>query len=308
MSDMPSHHGVEVIAEGEYPNETMRLLFERGSCREFSDRKIPKDVLDAVLEAGTHAASAGNLQPYSIIKVQDPEKKRRLRELGYQSFIEEAPVDLVFCIDWRRNKRWAEMEVAPFTANSSFQHFWVSFQDTIICAQSICTAAEAMGLGSVYVGTVLEFFPELREMLDLPDYVFPVVLLCMGYPAKKVPSRKKLGIEVVVHDEEYRDLDDDVLLAAFNEKYSGPGSRRVEITEERLETMAQVCREVHGEEFAERCLARVRENGFISSVQRYFGLHYRANHMVSGNVGYLKMMEDWGFGWFKEYVPHKKEG
>jgi hypothetical protein len=61
--------------------------------------------------------------------------------------------------------------------------------------------------------------------------VFPVVLLCLGYPEKKVPVRKKLGVEVVVHEERYRELGDCELLEAFNEKYGGPDSRRVEITE-----------------------------------------------------------------------------
>ena len=304
-SDIPSHHGVEVHPEGEHQNETMRLLLERGSCRSFSDRKIPSDVLMAVLEAGTHAPTGGNLQPYSIMKIEDEGTRQRLAELCGQGFIGEAPVNLIFCIDLHRLERWARLEVAPFTATSSFRHFWVSFQDTIICAQNICTAADSMGVGSVYIGSVLEIFMELRDMLRLPKGVFPVVLLCLGYPKAEVLPRKKLGVDVVVHDELYHELDDQVLLDAFNNKYTGPDSRRVEITDDRLSTIESVCREVHGEEFAKICIERVKKNGYISPVQRYFCLHYRADVMPKGNEDYMRLMEEFGFYWFKEYHPAK---
>jgi nitroreductase len=291
------------MSEGEYPNETMRLLFERASCRDYSDRRVPPEVLRALLEAGTHAPTGGNLQPYSIIKIEDEANRRWFVELGAQRFIGEAPVLLLFCIDWRRLRRWAELEVAPFTATSSFRHFWISFQDTIMSAQNICTAADSMGLGSCYIGTVLEMFPELKEKFNLPDGVFPVVLLCLGYPETKAMPRKKLGADVVVHNEGYQELEDQALMDAFKEKYSGPDSRSVKITEDRLRTISDVCREVHGEEFAERCVRRVEENGEFSAVQRYFGLHYRANLMPEGNLDYLGLMEEFGFGWFKEYQP-----
>ncbi|UCH57462.1 MAG: nitroreductase family protein [Candidatus Bathyarchaeota archaeon] len=303
-SDVPDHHGAFAEAGGEYPNETIRLLFERGSCRDYSDRKVSEEVLRTVLEAGTHAPTGGNLQPYSIIKIGDEGSRRWFVEIGLQKFIGEAPVLLLFCIDFRRLRRWAELEVAPFTATSAFRHFWISFQDTIMSAQNICTAADAMGLGSCYIGTVQEIVPEIREKFNLPEGVYPVVLLCMGYPKTRILPRKKLGVDVVVHDELYQELDDRALLEAYSEKYSGPrDSRRLEITEKRLETIRQVCTKVHGEGFAERCVERVQENGFFSSVQRYFGLHYRADLMPEGNLEFLKLMEESGFNWFKEFKP-----
>ena len=73
-----SHHGVDDSAGRRYPNETMRLLLERGSCRYFENRKIPPDVLDLILKAGVHAPTGGNLQPYSIIKIEDEQTKRKL--------------------------------------------------------------------------------------------------------------------------------------------------------------------------------------------------------------------------------------
>jgi len=295
-----SHHGIDESAGAGYPNETMKLLLERGSCRYFEKKKIPPELLDLVLEAGIHAPSGGNLQPFSIIKIEDEKSKKILTEwCGDQQFMTNAPVNLIFCIDWYRIKRWAELETAPFTATSSFRHFWISFQDTIIAAQNICTAADAMGLGSVYVGTVLECFREIRQLLELPDGVFPVVLLSLGYPRIKPPIKKKLRLNMIVHSEKYRIPRDTELQAAFEEKY--PGWKR-DITPERIETIKSVCRTVHGDAFAEKCIAKIMEQGYINVVQNYFGLHYRADELPQRNDDFLKIMEEFGFKWFREYI------
>lgn len=299
---MPSHHGVKEAIKRKYPNETLKVLIERASLRNFSDKKISARVLQYILEAGIHAATGGNLQPYSIIKIENPAVKKKLAKLCYQGFIAKAPVNLMFCIDWHRLERWAKLETAPFTATKAFRHFWISFQDTMICAQNICTAADSLGLGSVYIGTVMEFFPKLKRMFKLPKGVFPVVLLCLGYPQKSPLPRKKLGVDVIVHNEKYRDLSDKQILKAFNDKYPG---LKIEINKDRLRMMERVCRDVAGDIFAKQCIARIKKQGYISPVQRYFGLHYVANLMPKGNERFLKTMERFGFNWFKKYLPLK---
>jgi FMN reductase [NAD(P)H] len=268
---------------------------ERASCRNFTDDKIPPDVLRQVLEAGIQAPTGGNLQPYSIIKIEDQAAKDKLAKMCEdQPFIARAPVDLLFCIDLHRLERWAALEAAPFTARKSFRHFWIAFQDTVMCAQNICTAADALGLGSVYVGSVLECFRELREMFSLPCGVFPVVLLCLGYPTKAPRPSRRLGVDVVVHDEAYREMNDAELVEAFRAKYPG---LRVQPTVERLEEIGEVCSAVGGDALARECLARIQAQGFINAAQRYFGLHYRADLMPQGSREYLETLRDFGFEW-----------
>jgi len=297
----PSHHGVSNDTDSEFPNETMRLLLKRSSCRSFEDREISDDVLNLVFEAGTHAPTGGNLQPFSIIKITDPATRNRLCSLcENQQFIATAPVDLLFCLDWRRLSRWAALEKAPFAATHSFRHFWISFQDTIIAAQNMCTAADALGLGSVYVGTATECIRELREMFKLPAGVFPVVLLSMGYPKERPKPRRKLDIGVIVHDGAYRELSDDDLLKTYADKYPYPG---VEATEERRTELERVCRTVHGDEFAREALDLVDERSVVNVVQRYFGLHYTADLVAERNEDFLEMMRESGFGCFDKYTP-----
>ena len=284
-----------------YSNPTLELLTARASCRSFAQRPVPEDLLRQVLEAGVHAPTAGNLQPYSIIKIENLQTRQRLADLcGGQRFIAEAPLGLLFCIDWHRTQRWTQFEIAPYTAASSFRCFWLAFQDTIVAAQSICTAADSVGLGSVYVGMVIECFSELSEMLSLPDGVLPVVLLSVGYPAKKADPARKLGVDVVVHNETYREIDDEELADAFDDKYRG---RQREITQERLDKIYRVCCEVHSEEFAEECLDRIRASGYIGAAQTYFGLLYSANTVPLGTENFLETIDRLGLHCFKEYRP-----
>ena len=284
-----------------YPNETIRLLLERASCRTFQDKSVPPDTLEWVLAAGVHAPTGGNLQPFSIIKTEQKPVAAKLAELcGRQMFIAQAPVNLLFCIDQHRLNRWAEISVAPFTAHRSFRHFWIAFQDTIIAAQNICTAADAVGLGSVYIGTVLECFRELKEMFRLPSGVMPVVLLSLGYPTRQPSPRSKLPVGVIVHDEVYTDLTDQELAAVYDRKYDSP---KIEVTDERLAEIERVCRRTTGSEFAGQCLASIEEAGYINMAQRYFGLHYQADEMPTGNEEFVSLMKEFGINCFERWDP-----
>ena len=283
----------------DHTNETIKLLHGRASIRTFTGRKIEPEVLAAIFEAGTHAPTGG-MQPYSVIKIEDTETKQRIFEFDGvgQKQILSAPIDLVFCVDMRRNKRWAELEVAPFTATSSFEEWWIAFQDTCIFMHTVCIAAESMGLGTVYIGTVYWYLDKLRKLLEIPEGVFPVVLLCMGYPKGEKPNpRKKLPARVVVHDDKYSDLPAWELIEALDAKHGD----QLKVSDERIAAIRKVATAVHGEEFAEKVLAKVRENGYISMVQYLYSLAYVAGDGVRNNERYLKMLKDAGFDWFEPY-------
>lgn len=282
-------------------NTTLRLLTHRSSCRRFARREVGSEVLTEILDAGTKAASGGNLQPYSVIVIRNGQKKARLAELCLrQSFIADAPVVLLFCIDWHRIERWAAMQAAPDTTTASFRHFWISMQDVVICAQSVAIAADAVGLASVYVGAVLECLVELREMFALPDGVLPVVMLCVGYREGVVAPQSKHGSTFVVHEERYQDPSDRELAAAMEEKYNWTKSRSDEIERQ----IASVCRRVGGTGLAEQCGERIREQGFINAAQWYFGVRYPADRTARGNEQIVQTIRDFGFTWFDDFRFH----
>ncbi|WP_113674357.1 nitroreductase family protein [Vallitalea guaymasensis] len=281
----------------EYQNETMKLLYERASCRSFQDKDIEEDLLNQVIDAGLHGATGGNLQPYSIIKITSEETKKRLvEECEMQKIVANAPVNLLFCIDWRRLGRWAKACNAPFTATKSYRHFWIALQDTVICAQNICTAADSVGLGSVYIGTVESCFIELKSICNIPEGVFPVVLLSLGYPTKYPAPRKKLGVEALVHNEQYQDLDIEELIRLHDEKYE---HKTLPITEEKLQTIYEVTADVSDKSNAENIINTIKEQGHINMAQRYFGLHYMANWSCTGNQEFIDTLINYGFDWIK---------
>ncbi len=282
---------------------TISLLMERASCRAFRTKRIPPRVMRAILDCGAHAATGGNLQPYSVIVIERAAVNKKLAAMCRQPFIGQAPANLLFCIDAHRLERWAKLMNAPYTARSAFRHFWISFQDTIIAAQNICTAADALGLGSCYIGTIVEFLPALKRMFNLPTGVLPVVLLTIGYPAKRQQPRRKLGPGVVAHHERYHELSDAALLKAFEGKHPG---FKLEATPQRLRQFAKVCATVGGKAFAAKCLARVTRQGHLNMAQLYFGLHYQADSMPDRNIKFMRQIERYGFGWFRKYKPFKQ--
>ena len=169
---MPTHHGVEAPVTGTYPNKTTELLHKRGSCRYFQDKPIPKETQGLILGAARHAPSAGNLQAFSIIKIQNPEKKEQLKKIcGNERFIGEAPLNLVICVDERRNKRWANLDYAPYTHSDVLYWFLMDFQLTGIIGQSICIAADSLGVGACYVGTATFMASRIAELLELPEKI-----------------------------------------------------------------------------------------------------------------------------------------
>ena len=177
-----------------YPNETIKILHERASVRNFSEKKIEPDVLENILKSAVHGPSGGNLQPWSIIKIENKETSKKLGDMCHQKFIAKAPVNLLFCMDLRRNERLAERGFAPYSARYSFRHFWISFQDTVIAAQNICNAADSYSIGSCYIGTIMEFYNDVARMFELPQGVYPVVLLCLGYTDNYPKPKNKFGI------------------------------------------------------------------------------------------------------------------
>lgn len=275
-------------------NQTIRLLTRRGSCRVYKDKKVPPAVIDHLIQAGIHAPTGGNLQPYSIIKIEKPAAIKKLAGLCGQKFLEKAPLHFLYCIDLHRLKRWARLENAPYTADRALRPFWIAFQDTVICAQSMCVAADAMGLGSVYIGPVFDKMAAFRRMCRLPKGVVPVVSLAVGYPAAKPPLRKRLAPEAVVHNEVYREMSDGELLAAYSAKYAGISEK---LSPARLKIFKKTCGGAQGKAFAARCARDVEARGFFNMPQVGFGLHYKADLMLKNTPKQLRMLKASGLGW-----------
>lgn len=275
-------------------NSTLKLLTVRRSYRVFRDKRVPPAVVSQLIEAGIHAPTGGNLQPYSIIKVEKAASRKKLARLCWQDFLAKAPLHFIFCVDLYRQKRWARLEKAPYSADRALRPFWIAFQDTMICAQNLCVAADVLGLGSVYIGPVFDRMAEIRRMCRLPKGVVPVVLLAAGYPKVTPPLRKKLPARVLVHNETYRNMSDRGLLKVFREKYSGVTR---ELTPKGLKSLSSAARVANGPGFAQKCVADAKKRGAFNAPQIVFGLNYRADVLLKNTRKHLRMLAAAGLDW-----------
>lgn len=188
-------------------NETIRLLLERKSMRVFEEREIEKEKKQLILEAARQAATAGNMTLYTILDVTDPKLKETLSQTcDHQPMIAKAPMVLVFCSDYQG---WYEAfcDGCKDGARTPGMGDWMlANQDALIAAQSAATAAESLGIGSCYIGDILEQYETHRKLFGLPDYVVPTCMLIFGYPTKQQKERKKperLPLDLMVHENAY---------------------------------------------------------------------------------------------------------
>lgn len=188
-------------------NATVKELYERKSVRVFEQKDIPAQDKAAILRAATEAPTAGNQQLYTIIDVTDQAIKNRLVEsCDHQPFIAQAPMVLVFCADC---KKWYDAYVACGCEprDIGVGDLLLAVSDANIAAQNAVTAAHALGVGSCYIGDIMENCEVQRELLKLPPTVFPAAMLVFGYPTeqqKRRPKPERVDMKHIVHENAYR--------------------------------------------------------------------------------------------------------
>lgn len=191
-------------------NEVIESLYRRKSVRAYEDREIPEEMKQLILEAAMQAPSAGCQQLYTILDITDQKLKEALAETcDHQPFIAKAPMVLVFCADC---KKWydAYIEAGCEPRKPGVGDLMLAVTDTVIAAQNAVVAAESLGLGSCYIGDIMENCEEQRKLLQLPDYVFPAAMLVFGWPTKQQKERQKperCDLKHIVHENTYRSMD-----------------------------------------------------------------------------------------------------
>lgn len=185
-------------------NEVIQTLMNHRSFRQYSDQPVEPEKLKAMIESAQAAASWVHGQQVSIIAIKDPERKQQLSTFcGNQKHVAAAPVFLVFCMDFYRAKLASELEGTSFEAVKDVDALLVGATDVGISLSNAITAAESMGLGIIPIGGIRRNTAAVIDLLKLPEYVFPIVGLCVGYPAEEAPQKPRLPIEAVFHEEEY---------------------------------------------------------------------------------------------------------
>jgi nitroreductase len=198
------------------------MIFETAnahrSIRSFTEQPIEDALLHDLLLAGLRSSSSGNMQTWSVVITRDPARKEQLYHFhGEQGMILEAPLVLTFCADVFRMREWIRVNDSKQSFDD-FLGFVTGAVDAVIAAQTICLAAESVGLGICYMGTTWWAADKLIDFLELPAGVFPVTSIVIGYPAEDPHLRDRLPLDLIVHEERYRRLSDDEILASHAER------------------------------------------------------------------------------------------
>ncbi|MEA3423371.1 MAG: nitroreductase family protein [Bacillota bacterium] len=210
-------------------NDTLNIIENRVSLRKYDKRDIDDDTLNQILHSAMRAPTAGNMMMYSVIVIRDQKTKEILsRTCDNQPFIATAPVLLLFIADMEKWHRYFHMsKVKEFEekrngeySSPSMPDLMLSISDALIAAQTAVIAAESLGIGSCYIGDILENYETHRELLDLPKYAFPISLLTLGYYEEeyKRNRRDRFDEKFVVFNEKYRKISDEEIKEMFNEK------------------------------------------------------------------------------------------
>lgn len=191
-------------------NPIIQSLFDRKSVRVFTDRPVTAEEKDLILRAAVQAPTAGNQQLYTIIDVTDQAVKNTLvKTCDNQPFIADAKLVLIFCADcrkWYDAFRFAGCE----PRDPGVGDLALAISDATIAAQNAVVAAKSLGIGSCYIGDIMENCEAHRELLHLPKYVFPCCMLVFGFPTEQQKNRPKplrSPMDSIVHENRYHEMD-----------------------------------------------------------------------------------------------------
>jgi FMN reductase (NADPH)/FMN reductase [NAD(P)H] len=217
-------------------NPTLEVIHKRRSLRSYSDHPLTDEEKEIILQATFRAPTAGNMMLYSIIDVEDQAIKEKLvKTCDNQPFIARAPWVLLFLADYQR---W--YDYYKFSGvDQRCKMIGVEFRkpevgdmllaccDALIAAQTAVLAAESLGIGSCYIGDILENWEIHQEMFKLPDYVVPITMVCFGKPPFERSNNRKtsrFAQEFIVFKNQYRRLQQDDFERMFQpviDRFSG---------------------------------------------------------------------------------------
>lgn len=197
--------------------QVVDLLQGHRSIRKFTDEPIPEDLVQDLVRAGLAAATSSNLQGTTVIRVHNPETRAAIAELaGGQTYVESAAAFFVWCADLARSALACEIGGGTFSAGMT-EHFVIATTDCAIAAQSTVAAAESVGLGICYIGGIRNDPAKMTELLDLPEQVFPLFGLCVGWPDQDPMLKPRLPLSVTLKQDRYDASGDRAGIEAYDE-------------------------------------------------------------------------------------------
>lgn len=192
-------------------NKIIEQLKSHTSIRKFEDRPIDEDILKEIVASAQGASTSSFLQAYTIIRIKSTENREKIAAwAGDQSYINTASEFFVFCADLHRLKVACERSGVALETDMT-ELFIIATIDAALAAQNLMIAAESVGLGGVYIGGLRNEIANVDSLLNLPENVYPVFGMCLGWPAHSPGVKERLPMSLIFKEDQYEEDDEDVL-------------------------------------------------------------------------------------------------
>ncbi|WP_299678597.1 nitroreductase family protein [uncultured Roseobacter sp.] len=207
-------------------SDALKRLAARASCRRFTDRQIDLKRLQTLCATALCSPSKSDLQQRDILIVTNQDLLNALKTLlAAQTWVADAPAMLVFLANNRRQRQVQDVHAQPFP-NDHLDAFFNASVDAGIALATFMTAAEAIGMGCCPISTIRNHLPEVRDLLMLPDHVFPVAGMAVGYPAERGGISARLPLGSTVHHDHFRDITREEITAYDTRRLNGADAPR----------------------------------------------------------------------------------
>lgn len=183
----------------------MQTINTRRSIRRYQDKDVDNTLLTRLIKESERTQTMGNLQLYSVVVTRSKELKAKLAPAHFnQPMVTGAPVVLTFCADYRRTTLWAEQRQATPGYDNPLS-FVNAMTDALLFCQTFCNLAEEEGLGCCFLGTTVYQPQSIIDTLQLPELVFPVATITLGWPDENPPLSDRLPVSTIIHEETFHD-------------------------------------------------------------------------------------------------------
>ncbi|MCP4584163.1 MAG: hypothetical protein GY839_21330 [candidate division Zixibacteria bacterium] len=175
-------------------NPILKAMMNRKSIRKYTDQVPSDEVIETIVRAGQQAPFAS--QMCSLMLSRDRE-----------NIPWEAPISFLVCVDSHKLELIMAKRGWKLITNDLFL-LLLGFQDATLMGENMVMAAESLGLGSCYIGMIPYEAESLAKKYKLPNRVFPLVELVMGYPDESPPPRPRYPLDFVLFENEYPEFSD----------------------------------------------------------------------------------------------------
>ena len=203
-------------------NETIQTQLNHRSIRAFKEQELTKEEVELLVDVARHTATSKFMQAYSIISITDLTLKAAFAAISKQPYVENNGHLFLFVVDYHRNVQLTKAQDRPAKLQGTADYFIAGLTDATIAAQNMVVAAESLGMGTVFLGSLHNDAQQIIDLLGLPEYTFPAVGLAVGWPNQEPQLKPRLPKEVMHMENQYQALENPLKdIEAYDEEITG---------------------------------------------------------------------------------------